>query len=479
MVVPVERNNRAPMELRQALRTLSSTKLVNICADFRPGDWILEPRSFDPTTGALLAGVQKASYLRYPNNRVFAFVDEEGDRTDLIYTPDGLVQKVTDPPGDAGRHTTAYTYNRLGQVTTATESGHSAATLNEYNLHGDLTKNTTPKNTTTVINPDAMGRPVTITDALGKVTTNSYDNVGNLKWVRQPTGAGAFTTTNYFYTARNEIDYETDPADPAHFIDYVYDDQGRQTLRHDRRDNGATGTVERTTQQTFNPDGTLAERKATGTGLSEHRSVFGYDPDGNTTSVNTYRDGSASPNVSELTAGYTGAGELKDWTETIYPPTGDAITKSGSHVWGQDGLQDSNTVDGQTSASTWFKDGNEKTFTPYGGFGSFDSSYYGNGALNQMTLPNSARLTQHHDLAGRATSRVFTNSSGTKLSAWESIGYDQNNNNTTEAVTQAQPADASPAPPPGSRTATRRPSPPTADSARLTPATTATGLWTR
>jgi hypothetical protein len=76
----------------------------------------------------------------------------------------------------------------------------------------------------------------------------------------------------------------------------------------DRRDNGATGLVERTTQQSFNDDGTLAERKATGTGLSEHRSVFGYDADGNTTSVNTYKDGSATPNVSELVAGYTSAG---------------------------------------------------------------------------------------------------------------------------------------------------------------------------
>jgi hypothetical protein len=102
-------------------------------------------------------------------------------------------------------------------------------------------------------------------------------------------------------------------------------------------------------------------------------------------------------------------------------------------------------VDGQESSFTWFLDGNEKSFEPYGGFGSFSSSYYDNGALDQMIFPNSAQLTQRYNPADLATSRVFTNSSGTKLSAWESILYDENNNRTTETVTQAQPAGASPA----------------------------------
>jgi hypothetical protein len=161
-----------------------------------------------------------------------------------------------------------------------------------------MTRQATPKNTVTTFNPDKMGRPLTITDPDNNATTREYDNVGNLKLLRQPTGAGAFTTTNYFYTARNEIDYETDPADALHFIDYVYDDEGRQSFRHDRRDNGATGTIERTTEQVFRADGRISESKASGPGLSEHRSVFGYDPDGNPTSVKTYKDGSASINVS-------------------------------------------------------------------------------------------------------------------------------------------------------------------------------------
>jgi YD repeat-containing protein len=100
---------------------------------------ILEPRSFDAdggTSGDPPPPVQKASYLYYPNNRISAFTDEEGDKTEVVYTPHGLTERVTDPHGDAGRHTTIYAYNRLGQVKSAQESG-----------HGDMTKKTTPENT--------------------------------------------------------------------------------------------------------------------------------------------------------------------------------------------------------------------------------------------------------------------------------------------------------------------------------------------
>jgi RHS repeat-associated protein len=56
-----------------------------------------------------------------------------------------------------------------------------------------------------------------------------------------------------------------------------------------------------------------------------------------------------------------------------------------------------------------------------------------------MTFPNAAKLAQRYNLADLATSRIFTNSTGSKLSAWESIGYDENNNRKTELATQAQP----------------------------------------
>jgi YD repeat-containing protein len=56
-----------------------------------------------------------------------------------------------------------------------------------------------------------------------------------------------------------------------------------------------------------------------------------------------------------------------------------------------------------------------------------------------MTFPNAAKLAQRYNIADMATSRIFTNSTGTKLSAWESIIYDENNNRKSELATQAQP----------------------------------------
>ena len=47
-----------------------------------------------------------------------------------------------------------------------------------------------------------------------------------------------------------------------------------------------------------------------------------------------------------------------------------------------------------------------------------------------------------YDLADRMTSRVFTNLAGTKISAWESIGYDANDNPTAETVLQKPPGTA-------------------------------------
>jgi len=403
---------------------------------------IKEPRSFDPADGSASGTDQSVEYHRYPNNRVSAFVDELGHVTDVVYTPHGLIEKVTDPPGDAGRHWITYAYNRLGQVTSVLESGHAQAGTFAYNRHGDLVAQTTPKGSTTAIAVDGMGRPSTVTDAKGNLTSYSYDQVGNLTALTQPTGNGDHITTSYAYTPLNQLDHESDPADAAHFIDYLYDKQGRQTHRHDRRDDPVTGTIERTVQRTFNADGTLAEQKATGTGLQEHRSVYGYDPDNNLASVKTYSAGSATPNISELAATWTSSGQLQSWSETIYPPGGGApVTKSGSYDWAQDGLKSQSTIDGQSSSFSWLLNGLEDEFTPYGGFGSFSSTYFQNGALKQMSFPDSQVLTHGYDAADRLSDRVLAYS-GVKLSAWEAIGYDEDNNRLSEQVTQLQPGGA-------------------------------------
>lgn len=405
---------------------------------------ILQPRSFDAATGLPSGTVQKATYLRYPNNRVSAMIDEGGNRTDVVYTPDGLPRIVTDPDGGLGRHNVVYDYTKLRQVRTELDLGHSAPTLTQYNAHGDQIAQSTPRGSTTINRYDNAGRLTTTLNALGRVSTRTYDPVGNLTSVSQPAGLGGSITTSYTYTSRDEIASESDPADPLHAIEYAYDPEGRQRFRHDHYGPQlpgplVDGPVERTTEQRYRDDGKLSERIATfATGAAlAHRVTFDYDANGNPTANTTYASGAASPNVSAITATYTSANELKTWNETLYPPSGPGVTKLSSYSYQADGLLASRTVDGLATSYTHTLNGHELTTTPWGaGMGSFTSNYYPNGAIKHVDMPNSATVDHTYDLADRALSKIVRHPNGTVLSSWENIVYDDDDNRTAETASR-------------------------------------------
>ncbi|MEX0791144.1 MAG: hypothetical protein WD178_10255, partial [Actinomycetota bacterium] len=406
---------------------------------------ILEPRSFDPDTGDAMTTLQKAGYLYYPNNRLQSFTDEEGGKTDVVYTPHGLPARVTAPVSTGTRrHETAYTYNRRGQVLTAAEEGHTNPTGFGYNLHGDRTTVTPPKGNTTTTEYNQFGQANKVIDPAGKLSVRTFDPVGNLLTLTQPKDSNGQLLTTYTYTDRNEIKTETDPADPAHIIEYVYDGEGRQEFRYDKH-NGAT---ERTVQQTWRDNGSLLERKATGTGLTEQRSTFGYDADGNMTSVKTYAGGSSNVNVSEITATYTSSEELDTLSETIFGPATDVLgeTVISNFDWAQDGLLKQRETDGKTTGYTHQLNGLERTATPFGGLGTLTNDWLPNGSLEKVELPNGSTIEHTFDDADRTTNRIVKNSSGTKLSSWESIGWDDNDNRTGETVSQRQVDGSNPTP---------------------------------
>jgi len=442
-----------PRDLLSSTKTKSDTQLrKSVYNYYDDGELkeILEPRSFDPSTGATLAIVQKASYLRYPNNRVSAFIDEEGNQTDTIYTPEGLPQVVTDPPNsDAGtRHTMTYSYNWRGQVVSELESGKSQPSVNIYNLHGEKITTKTPKGNTTATNYDKMSRPIQMINAEGKISTRTYDPAGNLTSLAQPTGIGASTTTNYAYTSRNEIATETDPSDPAHTIDYSYDPEGRQTLRQDKYN----GAVERNHDQSYNDDGKLAQSIASSPSTTAGRleTAYGYDANGNQTSVAAKADGAASTNVSSLSPTYTTADEMKILSETIYPPSGAGVTKASNYAYAQDGLLTERTIDGKSTSYEHSLSGQQKKATPWSqptgngsfGNGSFNWTYQPSGVLREETTGNGMRNTFTFDQADRMTSKMvdvdhIQQYQCTKAN-WEQITYDDDDNRLSEKVTLAQ-----------------------------------------
>jgi RHS repeat-associated protein len=399
---------------------------------------ILEPRSFDPATGNQLTDpnlLQRATYLRYPDGRTSAFIDEEGNQTDVVYTGDGKPSVVTDPASSVGRHSMTYTYTKLGDVKSELESGHANTTFYLYDLHGDQTVQSTPAGQTTVNSYDKDGRLVQTTNALLRISTRTYDAVGNLLSLVQPADLAGSTTVNYTYTPRNEIATESDPADPLHSIAYTYDAEGHQLLRRDLHNN----VVERTVSQTWLDDGRLASRDAVGAPSAEHKSVFGYDAAGNQTAVSTYAAGSATVNVSSIAATYSSANELKTWSETIYPTatSGSGITKSSSYGYAQDGLLANRTIDGQATSYTQFRNGLEKTTTPWV-TGTFSSTYTASGLLQHQSIPNGDTLDQTYDLANRVVNRDVKRGDGTTLSAWDGITYDEDDNRKSEVAVQAQ-----------------------------------------
>ena len=405
-------------------------------------DASLMPRSFDAATGDPLptAQWQRISYEYYPNGRLAAFIDPEGNRSDLVYTPNNLLRRVTEPPNGSGatavRRTVVKSYNGRGQETQVTISGEGGSTRHEYNAVGDRVATTSPKGQRTRYAYDKAGRLTATTDARGKITDRFYDAAGNLLRVRLPSDIAGSIVATYTYTERNEIASEVDASDPDHLITYGYDAEGRQLLRHDV--NG--GVTTRTVEQTWNGDGTLAERSGSlpGTTVGLHRSTFAYDANGNPISMKTYLDGATTPNVSDITVDHTSMDEPKTWTETLFLPSGPGVTKTSTFAYERDGALASRVMDGLATSYQHLRNGLEASTTGWSGVGAVSSTWNPNGTLATQTLPNGAVTAMGYDAASRIASKVVSRA-GTSLSAWQQVVYDANGNRTGEVVSQLQP----------------------------------------
>jgi hypothetical protein len=103
------------------------------------------------------------------------------------------------------------------------------------------------------------------------------------------------------------------------------------------------------------------------------------------------------------------------------------------------------TTDGETGY-THKLNGLESSATPFGNLGTLTNTWLPNGSLASVELPNGSTIDHTFDDADRTTDRIVKNSSGTKLSSWESIAWDDNDNRTGETVTQRQVDGSNPAP---------------------------------
>ncbi len=209
------------------------------------------------------------------------------------YRIDGLVASETDRNG----HTTSYTYDLAGQLTTTTRP--DTTTLGTgYDTNGNVTTQTDGVGRSTTYHYDALNRVDWTQDPLARQTSNSYDAAGNPATLTAPNGGTGLVTT-FAYDAGNQLTGITysDSTTPA--VTNTYDDSGRRTSMVDG--SGTTSytwdSLDRLTATTATIGGTVS---------------YAYDLAGQPTSI-------VYPGPKTVSRHYDAAGR-PDWVEDWLSP---------------------------------------------------------------------------------------------------------------------------------------------------------------
>lgn len=152
-----------------------------------------------------------------------------GNVTSMTYDPAGRLLSVVDPRGnvvggDPGQFTTSYTYDAADHLLTVTDPLGNL-TSQAYDDAGNLSS-VTDANHTISYGYDAANHLTTVT-AAAATTTYGYDDVANLV---SRTDANQHTTT-YVYDLANQLVTTTDPA--SHSWVLTYDSAGNLATRRD------------------------------------------------------------------------------------------------------------------------------------------------------------------------------------------------------------------------------------------------------
>ena len=187
-------------------------------------------------------------------------------------------------------------YDNLGNVSQTTdELGNSTSYVYYNNLPTQITQpavnGVNPK---TYYTYNGFGEPLTVTDALGHITTNTYDAHGNLLTVATPAPSSntASSVTQFAYNSLGELTQITDPLGritkltytSAGLISTITDAQNNvTTYGYDANGNRTSVTDAMNNQTTFAYD--AGNRLTTITYPGNATTSFGYDYRGRRTSV--------------------------------------------------------------------------------------------------------------------------------------------------------------------------------------------------
>ncbi|SFC83822.1 LamG-like jellyroll fold domain-containing protein [Streptomyces aidingensis] len=191
------------------------------------------------------------------------------------WTPTGLQLSATDP---AGARTEA-TYDELGRRLTSTvveryPTPQNLTTTYTWDDAGRQTRSVTPRGTWTEAAYNAAGEPLTVRDATGLLTANTYDAFGRVTETRNALDHRSVTHYNHLGLPVRVDDYGT-AATVQRSIRAEYDAEGHQTA-----DISPTGA--RTTA-VFDAMGRVTEQTEPITSATSLVTTFGYDANGNRT----------------------------------------------------------------------------------------------------------------------------------------------------------------------------------------------------
>jgi RHS repeat-associated protein len=364
------------------------------------------------TTRYDLAGTGNLVSLSYhsPDGTISGTVDPAGNVTRYAYDSFGRLSSVTDALGNAA----SKEYDKRGLVTREASSGSggiTVATQYAYDNDGRVTAKKAETGTGTFDTSyvlDALGNPLSVTDADGNVTAYGYDLRGKrTSETRYLSGGTVPVTVSYAYDDRGNLVSVTDAS--GRLTAYSYDAGNRNTrvtypdgshkgYSYDKNGNVVTetradGSAATTAYDALNRP---VSRTASGVALGTSSEAFAYDALGRLASASSSGTAAALsgnvPEYSALSFSYDSFGRMASETQngkTVsygYDANGNNVSASASGylaAWTRDALgrMASASLDGATMLTRSYS-GN---FLASSAFANGVGTSYGYDALGRLS----------------------------------------------------------------------------------------------
>jgi RHS repeat-associated protein len=309
-----------------------------------------------------------------------------------VYDAEGRVTTQTDP---MGRVTTlAYAGTSADSTTTVTDPAGAASTF--HYLDGRLESHTQAAGTTSAATSkyifNAALDIVKKTDPLGKSTTMTYDNAGNMLTSTDPLGH----TSSFAYNNLHNVISSTDALNRA--TTAVFDASGQKI--------SATSPSGATTTWQYNADGTVS----TTTDPAGATTSYGYDAAGRMTAAQdplgrieqTGFDPAGHP-ISATNASGAVTSATVDALGRVLAST-DELGQITSYTYDAAGYQTSATKPDGSITSVTYNLNNEIVTTTDALGNTTALTYTALGKIATSTNPNGAVITTGYDVLGRPTS---------------------------------------------------------------------------